>query len=108
MILGSVQFELFRIKQAEEHYGRALDQAVALQNRRIIGLIYHNMGLNYAKCGMPLLAEEHFRKALSIGVHEQSVLALTPFSSCLTSCTKTVLPKKRDVSAKRDLPDRPN
>lgn len=31
MILGSVQFELFRIKQAEEHYGRALDQAVSLQ-----------------------------------------------------------------------------
>ncbi|MDI5791592.1 hypothetical protein PO124_34245 [Bacillus licheniformis] len=25
------------------------------------------------------MAEEHFRKALSIGVHEQSVLALTPF-----------------------------
>ena len=76
MILGSVQFELFRIKQAEEHYGRALDQAVALQNRRIIGLIYHNMGLNYAKCSMPLLAEEHFRKALSIGVHEQSVFGI--------------------------------
>ena len=76
MILGSVQFELFRIKQAEEHYGRALDQAVSLQNRRIIGLIYHNMGLNYAKCSMPLLAEEHFRKALSIGVHEQSVFGI--------------------------------
>ncbi|MEC1263085.1 tetratricopeptide repeat protein [Bacillus swezeyi] len=76
MLLGSIQFDLFRMKQAEEHYKRALDQAVSFHNQRIIGLIYHNMGQNYANQSMPLLAEEHFRKALAVDIHKQSVFGI--------------------------------
>ncbi|WFA04189.1 MULTISPECIES: response regulator aspartate phosphatase [unclassified Bacillus (in: firmicutes)] len=76
MILGSNQFDLFRMKQGEKHYRRALDQAVSLQNERIIGLIHHNMGLKYANRNMPLLAEEHFRKALAVDLHKRSVFGI--------------------------------
>ncbi|MCF7617187.1 hypothetical protein P9D51_14520 [Bacillus sonorensis] len=76
MILGSIQFDLFRIKEAEEHYSRALDRAASFHNLRVVGLIYHNMGVNYANRNMPLLAEEHFRKALSIKIHEQSIFGI--------------------------------
>ncbi|WP_270571572.1 Rap family tetratricopeptide repeat protein [Bacillus glycinifermentans] len=79
MILGSIQFDLFRIKEAEEHYRRALEKAASCHHHRVVGLIFHNMGVNYANRNMPLLAEQHFRKALAIKVHEQSIFGINTF-----------------------------
>ncbi|MCY8001081.1 DUF2225 domain-containing protein [Bacillus haynesii] len=73
MTLGANLYDMYRFSAAEEHYQKALNEAKSAKYYRLVGILYHNLGLIYDKKNISGLAEEYFKKAIDITEHIESI-----------------------------------
>ncbi|MDA1477814.1 response regulator aspartate phosphatase [Bacillus changyiensis] len=72
MVLGANMYDMYRFSSAEDHYHKALNEAMSGRFKRQVGMIYHNLGLIYDRQKISGLAEEYFKKAIHITEHVES------------------------------------
>lgn len=76
MILGANKLDLFRFDEAEKHYKQALKDATQIENNTLIGMAHHNLGLSCVSRDLLNMAETHFKEALRLQDHEESVYGI--------------------------------
>ena len=76
MLIGANKLDLFRFDEAEQHYKQALKDAALIKHHVLLGMAHHNLGLSYVNRNLLTLAEHHFKEALLIKEHEESVYGI--------------------------------
>ncbi|MCC8353812.1 Rap family tetratricopeptide repeat protein [Bacillus sp. AF23] len=76
MMFGANMYDMYRLTEAESYYREALSVAEGMnekKTKRIIGVIFHNLGLVYLRTQNLSAAEEHFKKAIDMKEHLDTV-----------------------------------
>lgn len=76
MVIAANKLDLFQYEDSERHYKEALKMAIQNDQPFTIGLVYRNLGLNYARRNLLSKAQETFEKALSIQEHYDSIIGI--------------------------------
>ncbi|AMQ72922.1 MULTISPECIES: Rap family tetratricopeptide repeat protein [Bacillus amyloliquefaciens group] len=94
MMVGANMYDMYRLTEAESYYREALSIARGLDEekvKRIIGVIFHNLGLVYLRGENLIAAEENFKKAIDVKEHIDTVYgvrSLYMMANVLYQCDK--------------------
>ncbi|AWM43011.1 Rap family tetratricopeptide repeat protein [Bacillus amyloliquefaciens] len=94
MMVGANMYDMYRLTEAESYYREALSIARGLEEekvKRIIGVIFHNLGLVYLRGENLIAAEENFKKAIDVKEHIDTVYgvrSLYMMANVLYQCDK--------------------
>ncbi|MBE7958593.1 MULTISPECIES: Rap family tetratricopeptide repeat protein [Bacillus] len=94
MMVGANMYDMYRLTEAESYYREALSIARGLDEekvKRIIGVIFHNLGLVYLRGKNLIAAEENFKKAIDVKEHIDTVYgvrSLYMMANVLYQCDK--------------------
>lgn len=94
MMVGANMYDMYRLTEAESYYREALSIARGLEEekvKRIIGVIFHNLGLVYLRGKNLIAAEENFKKAIDVKEHIDTVYgvrSLYMMANVLYQCDK--------------------
>lgn len=73
MVIAANKLDLFQYEESEKHYKEALKMTKQTDRPFTLGLVYRNLGLNYAQRNLLSKAQETLNQALSIQEHYDSV-----------------------------------
>lgn len=106
MLIAANKLDLFHFDEAEKHYKQALKDAEQIQHNILIGMAHHNLGLSYVSRDLLALAEKHFKEALVLKEHEESVYGIHSMFELTHVLYKLGLLRKRATGMKKDFPVR--
>ncbi|MDQ0269759.1 Rap family tetratricopeptide repeat protein [Cytobacillus purgationiresistens] len=76
MVIAAIKLDLFQYEESERHYKEALTMAKENNKPFTTGLVYRNLGLNYARRNLLSKAQETLEQALLIQEHHDSVIGI--------------------------------
>lgn len=97
MMFGANMYDMYRLTEAESYYREALSVAEGMSEKkakRIIGVIFHNLGLVYLRAQNLSAAEEYFKKAIEMKEHLDTVYGVRSLYMMANVLYQSNKPKK--------------